>query len=595
VQRTIDTLPEYLRVYCVKQEATSYTPEDHAAWRFIMRQSRKFFAKHGVDSYASGLTKTGIFADRIPFISEIDEAMRNFGWGAVPVRGFIPPFAFLELQSRKILPIASDMRQADHILYTPAPDIVHEAAGHAPILTDPLFSKYITKYANLAKKAIFCAEDLEQYEAIRILSDVKENPDSTPEDIQSAEEALIKATNNVPFISEAAKVARMYWWTAEYGLVGDLDNPKIYGAGLLSSIGEARECLSTHVKKIPLTVACVDQGYDITKPQPQLFVAKDLDHLSKVLDDLEDLMSYKIGGSHGLETAIAGRTVVTVELESNIAVSGKVIAYEKSEEQITFIKLNGPVQISFEGHELSEQGTKQHPEGFSSPIGYWKHAPNRPPHTLTPQELKDLGISLGQSKVLEFANGFIVSGDIAHLEYKDRQLILIKWRNCKVTKFGKVYFEPSWGDFDMVVGTTVSSVYGGAADREKFGNYRLGEAKTSPKRTSLPSDKEQETYQIFQKCRDLRDTLKKDASTNTAKSAIQCAQECHQNFESNWLLRLEALELLTLASSTYAPAKTEFERLLQGYVADFEKFDQTMIPYIEQAIGYLQNPDSDQQ
>ncbi len=588
MQHSIDTLPEYLKVYCVKQEADSYTPQDHAAWRFIMRQARRFFSKHGVESYLDGLSNTGIFVDRIPLISEIDRAMRKFGWGAVPVRGFIPPFAFLELQSRKILPIASDMRQADHILYTPAPDIVHEAAGHAPVLIDPKFSRYITKYANLAKKAIFCAEDLEQYEAIRILSDVKENPDSTAEEIQTAEDALIETTKNVPFISEAAKVARMYWWTAEYGLVGDMKNPKIYGAGLLSSIREARECLLDNVKKIPLTVACVDQGYDITKPQPQLFVAKDLDHLSKVLDDLEDMMSFKIGGVYGLDTAKAGRTVVTVELDSNIGASGKVSSYEAVGENVNYLSLNGPVQLSFDGHELANQSTKQHPEGFGTPIGFWKKAPSRLPQSLSLAELSTFGITLGQSRVLEFVSGFRVTGEIAHLEFKDAKLILIKWKNCTVTApGGNIFFDPKWGDFDMLVGTKITSVYGGAADREKYGNYKLGETKTSPKRSSMPSSKEQKIYETFQKSRELRDALKHGVNSENAQKAIEFARACAKDFETNWLLRLEALELLAIASSTYTPAKTEFERTLKDYLADYKRFDQTMLPYIEHALGYL--------
>ncbi len=587
MQHSIDTLPEYLKVYCVKQEADNYTPEDHAAWRFIMRQSRKFFSKHGVSGYVEGLSKSGIFTDRIPLISEIDEAMRKFGWGAVPVRGFIPPFAFLELQSRKILPIASDMRQADHILYTPAPDIVHEAAGHAPILTDPTFSKYITKYANLAKKAIFCEEDLEQYEAIRILSDVKENPDSTPEDIEDAEKALIKANENVPFISEAAKVARMYWWTAEYGLVGDLQDPKIYGAGLLSSVKEARECLSDHVKKIPLTVDCVDQGYDITKLQPQLFVAKDLDHLCEVLADLEALMSFKIGGAHGLETAKSGRTVVSVELNNSVSISGKVSEYLKSGDQITFVKLSGPVQIACDEQELEGQGTSQHPDGFSSPIGFWKKAPDREPQTLSAKELKDLGVAIGQNKSIEFVSGFKVSGDIAHLEFRNGNLVLIKWKNCSVTAGNKVYFDPSWGDFDMIVGSTVTSVYGGAADREKFGKYKLGETKTSPKRTSLPSATEQKIYQTFKKSRELRETLKKGVHIDTAQIAAQFAAECAHNFPSNWLLRLESLEILALTAAAYAPAKAEFDRSLKDYLGDYKKFDQAMLPYIEHALRYV--------
>ena len=72
-----------------------------------------------------------------------------------------------------ILPIASDMRSVDHILYTPAPDIVHEAAGHAPILVDEKFASYLKSYAQVAKKAIISSEDLAQYEAIRDLRTLK--------------------------------------------------------------------------------------------------------------------------------------------------------------------------------------------------------------------------------------------------------------------------------------------------------------------------------------------------------------------------------------------------------------------------------------
>jgi phenylalanine-4-hydroxylase len=298
-------------------------------------------------------------------------------------------------------------------------------------------------------------------------------------------------------------------------------------------------------------------------------------------------MSFKIGGSHGLDVAKTGRTVVTVELNSDIGVSGKVTEYQKDGDQITFVKLSGPVQISYEGCELKEQGTKQHPDGFSCPIGFWKKAPTRLPHALSESELKDLGIEIGQHKVLEFTSGFKVTGDIIHLERKDSKLILIKWKNCSLTSDGKVFFDPSWGDFDMLVGTIVSSVFGGAADREKYGNYKLGETKTSPKRTSKPSVQEQKTYQTFQKSRELRETLKKGVYPDTAQKIIGFAAECEQNFETNWLLRLEALELLALTAAAYTPVQEDFGRSLKAYLADYKKFDQGMLPYIEHALGFI--------
>jgi phenylalanine-4-hydroxylase len=180
-------IPSHLKPFIVEQDYSRYTPEDQAVWRFIMRQLKSFLSEHAHESYLDGLIKTGITVDRIPEIGRIDERLEGIGWGAVAVSGFIPPAAFMEFQSLGILPIACDMRTLDHLLYTPAPDIVHEAAGHAPILANPDYAAYLRKYGEIARHAILSREDLEQYEAIRVLSDVKENPQSTPQDIAAAE------------------------------------------------------------------------------------------------------------------------------------------------------------------------------------------------------------------------------------------------------------------------------------------------------------------------------------------------------------------------------------------------------------------------
>ena len=244
MQATIDRLPAYLKKHCVEQDYDAYTARDHAAWRFIMRQNRAFFRKHAVAVYEKGLEKTGIPIDRIPRIAEMDAKLQKFDWGAVAVCGFIPPAAFLEFQARGVLAIATDMRTVDHIEYTPAPDIVHEAAGHAPIIAHPAYANYLRRYARVAQKAIFSKEDVDVYGAIRYLSDIKENPDTKPEEIILAEKKFIDVSQQVTHVSEAAKVARMAWWTVEYGLVGKMKSPLIYGAGLLSSVGESQNCFS---------------------------------------------------------------------------------------------------------------------------------------------------------------------------------------------------------------------------------------------------------------------------------------------------------------------------------------------------------------
>ena len=78
----------------------------------------------------------------------MNEKMNKFGWGAVAVRGFIPPEIFMEFQALGILPIACDMRSSEHLTYTPAPDIVHESAGHNPIIINEEYAHYLKEYGN---------------------------------------------------------------------------------------------------------------------------------------------------------------------------------------------------------------------------------------------------------------------------------------------------------------------------------------------------------------------------------------------------------------------------------------------------------------
>ncbi len=530
--RTVETLPAYLRKYCVEQPADKYTSRDQAAWRYIMRQSRAYFKDHAVPIYLEGLRKTGITLSRIPMIHEMDTRLRELGWGAVPVCGFIPPAAFLDFQARRILPIAYDMRSPDHIAYTPAPDIVHEAAGHAPIIADQRYADYLTMYAGMAQKAIFSHEDVELYEAIRTLSDVKENPDSTPERIAAAERALERASACITFVSEAAQVARMNWWTVEYGLLGSLKAPKIYGAGLLSSVGESQNCLSEKVRKIRLTVDCVNTSYDITEPQPQLFVGDDIQHLCDVLHEFEKTLSFHRGGAYGIEQALKGRTVTTALLDSGLSVSGKLVAAEGMD----FLRYEGPVQLAADGVELPGQGTAQHPQGFSSPLGRFMGLAKDPAFA-SDDDLKGLGLIAGRRALLRFENGFRVEGELVAATRQNAKLLILRWRDCTVTRADERYYEPAWGDFDMAVGTQVVSVCGGPADRERYGLHDAGNATTTPGRQSPFTPAERAAFSLYAEARALRETPR-------AEALAALAAEAEREFPLEWLLRLETIELL---------------------------------------------------
>jgi len=184
------------------------------------------------------------------------------------------------------------MRSSKNLTYTPAPDIVHESAGHSPIIINDEYAYYLKEYGRIALNATFNEDDQRIYRAIRKLSDLKENIYASPNEIEKAEKVLIDARNNQNEPSEATLLSRLHWWTVEYGLIGDINDPKIYGAGLLSSVGESQNCLDSKVKKLPFSIDCIKYNYDITEQQPQLFVAKDFSALTQVLHEFEKTMSY---------------------------------------------------------------------------------------------------------------------------------------------------------------------------------------------------------------------------------------------------------------------------------------------------------------
>src|SRR5258708_11924896 len=106
------------------------------------------------------------------------------------VEFFIPSAAFMEYQAYRVLVIAADIRQLKHIEYTPAPDIIHESAGHAPIIADKDYNEYLSYFGSIGAKAMFSAQDFELYEAIRALSILKEMPDANEAEIKKVHELV---------------------------------------------------------------------------------------------------------------------------------------------------------------------------------------------------------------------------------------------------------------------------------------------------------------------------------------------------------------------------------------------------------------------
>ncbi|MBK99764.1 MAG: phenylalanine 4-monooxygenase [Flavobacteriaceae bacterium] len=552
-------LPKYLHKFIVKQPYDEYTAQNQAVWRYVMMLSVDYLKTVSHDSYLEGISKTGISIDYIPKMEGMNRILKDIGWAAVSVDGFIPPNAFMEFQAHNVLVIASEIRTIKHITYTPAPDIIHEAAGHAPIIADPEYSEYLRRFGHIGSKAISSPKDNEMYEAIRLLSILKENPNSSKESIKKATASVNKLQKNMGELSEMAKMRNLHWWTVEYGLIGDIDNPKIYGAGLLSSIGESKLCLKKSVKKLPYTIKTSEVNFDITKPQPHLFVTPDFSFLSYVLEKFADTMALRKGGLSGMNKVIESTQLGTAELSTGIQISGFFTRVIKSNDKPIYIQTKGPTALASKGKELIGHGKEYHTEGYGTPVGKLEGV-NLAIEDMSPKDLLAYGIVEGKYIELNFEGGVKVSGKIITGK-RDLQgkILLISFDNCKVIYNREILFKAEWGVYDMAVGENIISVYAGPASDESFDDlHNVSRVKTKKIKYSL---KEKELFKLYKKVRNIRENKK----TNF-KVLANVFSEVRSKYKNEWLILIEIYEIIH-------DLKCNFKEELYDYLIKMSKKD----------------------
>jgi phenylalanine-4-hydroxylase len=569
-QEIIDSLPSHLMPFIARQNYSNYSPRDQAVWRFVMKHLTRQLAESAHPVYLEGLKRTGIALDQIPSIEEMNSCLAKLGWRAVVVDGFIPPAIFMEFQALRVLVIAVDMRSVEHIFYTPAPDIVHESAGHAPFIVDIDYAEFLQSFGEVGMKAISTKHDLDQYEAIRKLSIVKECPETTGDAIRDAEEELgrLSSLNTSP--SEAALLTRLHWWTVEYGLVGEVEDYSIFGAGLLSSLSESRHCLNdVTVDKVPLTVDAVLTPYDITCEQPQLFVGASCKHLSQVLEEFAESMCFRKGGAGSLQIAIDAKSVCTAGYKSGMQVSG--IFEEVLCDAVgnpTYLRTAGPTQLAYSGREIIGHGIDYHSAGFGSPIGHLKNF-SRCLSQYTIDELKAHDVAIGGLTRLEYLSGVTVEGVLEGIHRQEHHNLILSFSNCTVTDlYGRVLFDPAWGPYDLAVGSAVTSVYGGVADREKLQLY-----KPTPSTQTLQVEQDEQLMSAYRQA----ELLSRTEPMENAQEIHDSLMAALDDFPEEWLLRVELLNA----------ADEELTARLQKELAAIGARNEKLQPLTQMALGPL--------
>lgn len=549
----IDRLPKHLKQFIKPQDYSDYSPINQAVWRYVMRKNVDYLAKVAHESYLEGLQKTGLETENIPNMYGMNRILKEIGWAAVAVDGFIPPNAFMEFQAYNVLVIASDIRQLEHIEYTPAPDIIHEGAGHAPIIANPEYAEYLRRFGEIGCKAISSGRDYELYEAVRLLSIIKEAEGTQQADIEAAEKQVDYLQNNMGEPSEMAQIRNLHWWTVEYGLIGDVENPKIYGAGLLSSIGESAWCMTDNVIKLPYSIEAVNQSFDITKPQPQLYVTPDFAYLSQVLEEFANTMALRTGGLSSVKKLIESKAIGTVELSTGLQISGLFSNVIEEEGKPVYIQTTGKTALSYREKELVGHDTSYHAEGFGSPIGKLKGI-NLAIEDMSPRDLRAYDIYEAEKVTLEFEGNITVSGEIiTGSRNLQGEIILISFKNCTVIHNDTILFQPEWGIYDMAVGKKVISAFSGPADVNSFD--MITHIPSSKTIKASKTEKRLELESLYQQVRDIR------LGKSVALSLETIFEKVVLHHPKDWLLSVEIAELSTENSLLFSKIMTHLEQL----------------------------------
>jgi phenylalanine-4-hydroxylase len=223
--------------FFTEQDWDAYTADNHEAWRRLYERRMEELQATGSRVFLNGAAAIGLRADAVPDLEDVNRrlALRT-GWQAVPVAGFIPAGDFFGCLAGRRFPTTVTVRPLDQLEYLPEPDIFHDVFGHVPLHADPVFADFLQRFGAVAATA------------------------------RTEEETL--------------QMARLFWFTVEFGLVRERGHTRIYGSGLISSAGEAAHALGSDCDRRPFTLdAVIAQPFEIDRFQDVLFEVASFDQL----------------------------------------------------------------------------------------------------------------------------------------------------------------------------------------------------------------------------------------------------------------------------------------------------------------------------
>jgi phenylalanine-4-hydroxylase len=287
-------VPRGLRKYLVDQHYTSYEASAHDVWRKVLARNERLISEYREwmhPAYVEGMQALAL-PRRIPRTEELNERLEPTGWKVVSVDGYIPSEAYVALMSCGIFPVSRDVRRFEHIDFAPAPDMVHDVLGHLPMLFSEEYREFLRRLATVMTRAVSNSLDADYYEALRLVTSLRSEPSSAPDDVSAAEARLSEVYRALQQdASELTRLRRMYIWSIEFGLLGTPEAYSIHGSALLSSPTEFRAACEGAASIVPYSLAVVDCENAVSDLLAQYFVATDFAHLRQVLASYEKGMT----------------------------------------------------------------------------------------------------------------------------------------------------------------------------------------------------------------------------------------------------------------------------------------------------------------
>ena len=227
----------------VTQDWTAYTAEQHAVWSLLYARRMAALRESGSGVFLRGAETIGLGPDRVPDLADVNARLvARTGWSAVPVAGFIPAPQFFACLAARRFPTTIIVRPREQLDYLPEPDIFHDVFGHVPLHADPVFADFLQRFG-----AIAAAVETEE---------------------------------------QTTMMARLFWFTVEFGLIRDAGRVTLYGSGLISSQGDATNALGPACERRPFSLDAVfAQPFEIDRFQDVLFVIDSFDQLFAAIDE----------------------------------------------------------------------------------------------------------------------------------------------------------------------------------------------------------------------------------------------------------------------------------------------------------------------